>query len=373
MLHYSFIKHPILGVVNSPTSYIPGIEEAYAIYCNQSKELVAKQYANGILSTLNFRNTTHIVQQFRKNKFTFSWMRNEMLPFTKNESKQEKQLTLADETDNNYLVLKYLSPYDQMYDVVIFKISNPAMFGVTKNNQLDTIQKATIGNLLYNAIHKKVKDEYTNFETHLMVLKNLKVQKATLDQLKEDNLLLESNYKKSLLEYIDNIIRSFNNENEVTIALSDDAKEEIISKKVAIERLENALLNAAHMAMNLNLSFESTLLIEPEHILLEEDIKKDSKTFKNDKYNNVIEILDRYELAAKKAHSRDWKINGQTVADLCDPQVTPSAITFNLKKYKKAINTLLERYDDKWPILRTYFKPLKNIIEKDNNRLKNVI
>lgn len=372
MLHYSFIKHPILGVINSPTSYIPGIEEAYAIYCNQQKELIAKQYMNEKLSTLNFRNKTHIVQQFRKDKLTFSWMRSEMLPFSNQDSKKEKQLTLADESDNNYLVLKYLSPFDQLYDVIILKISNASMFGVTKNNQLDTIQKATIGNLLYNSIKTRLKDEYANYETHLLVLKNLKIQKATLDQLKEDNLLLESNYKKSLSEYIDNIIREFNNDNGITIAISEEAREVIVSKKLPIEQLNKTITNAAHMAMNMNLNFEKTLLIEPEHILIEEELKKDSKTFKNDKYNHVIDILDRYEIAAKKAHSRDWKINGQTVAELCDPPVTPSAITFNLKKYKKSINTLLERYDDKWPVLRTYFKPLRNVVEK-GSAIKNAI
>ena len=64
-------------------------------------------------------------------------------------------------------------------------------------------------------------------------------------------------------------------------------------------------------------------------------------------------------------------INGNTVSELCEPKITPSAITFNLKKYKKPINTLLERYDDKWPLLRTYFKPLKNIIENGGDSFLN--
>jgi len=151
-----------------------------------------------------------------------------------------------------------------------------------------------------------------------------------------------------------------------SVALSENAKDYIVSKMTDLETIEKAIRNAVHMAMNLTISYSSTLLIEPEHISVEEKKQIDNAVYKNDKYSNIIDLLDKYEIAASKAHQREWKINGNTVADLCEPKITPSAITFNLKKYKKPINTLLERYDDKWPLLRTYFKPLKNIIEKEN-------
>ena len=67
-----------------------------------------------------------------------------------------------------------------------------------------------------------------------------------------------------------------------------------------------------HMALNLTINYSSTLLIEPEHISIEERKHIDVAVYKNDKYSNIIELLDKYELAASKAHQREWKINGNT-------------------------------------------------------------
>jgi hypothetical protein len=163
---------------------------------------------------------------------------------------------------------------------------------------------------------------------------------------------------------MNSLVGQINKEMTISIALSEDAKDFIISKITDLETIEKAIRGAVHMALNLTINYSSTLLIEPQHISIEERKNIDLAVYKNDKYSNIIEMLDKYEVAAGTAHQREWKINGNTVSELCEPKITPSAITFNLKKYKNPINTLLERYEDKWPLLRTYFKPLKNIVEK---------
>ncbi|MFT5602533.1 MAG: hypothetical protein ACI9N1_002792 [Flavobacteriales bacterium] len=111
------------------------------------------------------------------------------------------------------------------------------------------------------------------------------------------------------------------------------------------------------------------MVIQPENILVNQTEEQVLPITHNDKHAGVIELLDRYETAAETAQAKEWKINGNTVAELCSPSVTPSAITFNLKKYKKSINILLDRYEDKWPLLRNHFKPLKNIVEHQQSEL----
>ena len=255
--------------------------------------------------------------------------------------------------------------------MLIIKVPHAGIFGMSKGTKITTQQKSTVGNLLYNVIAARIKEEYNNLETHNLVLHNLQNQKTTLESTKEENLLLKENYKKSLQHFMNSLVTQINKEMAISIALSEDAKDFIISKITDLETIEKAIRGAVHMAINLTINYSSTLLIEPEHISIEERKHIDVAVYKNDKYSNIIELLDKYEVAASKAHQREWKINGNTVSELCEPKITPSAITFNLKKYKKPINTLLERYDDKWPLLRTYFKPLKNIIEKGGDSFLN--
>lgn len=378
MLRYTFIEHPLSYLSDNLKNYIPGVTEAYAAFCNPDKEVVLKCFADNGASKVSLKNKVHLLQKARKNKADHAWFRKDMLLFL-NEApgtgiknkKKIQQLTLEDEDDNNYLCLKFISPFDRMFDMLIIKIPHAGIFGMSKGTKITTQQKATIGNLLYNVFTARIKEEYNNLETHNLVLHNLQNQKTTLENTKEENILLKENYKKSLQHFMNSLVAQINKEMRISIALSEDAKDFIISKITDLETIEKAIKGAVHMALNLTINYSSTLLIEPEHISIEERKHVDVAVYKNDKYSNIVEMLDKYEIAASKAHQREWKINGNTVAELCEPKITPSAITFNLKKYKKPINTLLERYDDKWPLLRTYFKPLKNVIEKSGDSFIN--
>jgi len=376
MLRYTFIEHPLSYIANNLKNYIPGVKEAYVAYCTPNKEVELKSYTELGATKLSLKNKVHLLQKARKNKAAHAWFRKDMLHFlsetTKQESKSKKkiqQLTLEDEDDNNYLCLKFISPFDRMFDMLIVKVPHAGIFGMSTGVKITTQQKATIGNLLFNIFDARIKESYNNLETHNLVLHNLQNQKIALENTKEENLLLKENYKKSLQHFMNSLVSQVNKEMNASVALSDEAKDFIISKITDLETIEKAIRGAIHMAMNLTINYSSTLLIEPEHISIEEKKQVDAAVYKNDKYSNIVEMLDKYEIAARKAHQREWKINGNTVSDLCEPKITPSAITFNLKKYKKPINTLLERYNDKWPLLRTYFKPLKNIIEKGDGNI----
>ena len=371
MLRYTFIEHPLSYLADNLKNYIPGVTEAYAAYCNPDKEVVLKCFTEQGTNKLSLKNRVHLLQKARKDKAAHVWLRKDMLLFMKEVSsnrvktkKKIQQLTLEDENDNNYLCLKFISPFDRMFDMLIIKVPHAGIFGMSKGSKITTQQKATIGNLLYNVFATRIKEEYNNLETHNLVLRNLRNQKTTLENTKEENLLLKENYKKSLQHFMTSLVTQINKEMRISIALSEATKNFIISKNTDLETIEKAIRSAVHMALNLTINYSSNLVIEPEHISIEERKDIEVAVYKNDKYSNIIELLDKYELAASKAHQREWKINGNSVSELCEPKITPSAITFNLKKYKKPVNTLLERYDEKWPLLRTYFKPLRNIIEK---------
>jgi hypothetical protein len=253
---------------------------------------------------------------------------------------------------------------------VILKIENTSVFGMSKQGStLNVQEKNIIGKLLYQTLKNRIEEEYNNNDTHRMVLGNIKLQQVNISKLEEENSLLRSNYKKSVLYFINNVLHRMSDKFKMTVALSEKAQDLILDKDLDITTLEKVLIQAAHMAANLTLQYSNTIVIHPENIVVNQVMDEQPALSSNDRHSSIIEILDKYEEASEKAIAKNWKVNGNTVAQLCEPPITPSAITFNLKKYKKQVNILLNRYDEKWSLLRTHFKPLKNIIEVEQSEL----
>ncbi|MCB9195121.1 MAG: hypothetical protein H6598_02750 [Flavobacteriales bacterium] len=374
MLTYSFIQHPLERIINNLETSFRGISEALIIYNNFHKELSWTELNNGEFEELSTREKLVIIQKFRKTKLEYEWLQESDIESLKSTSstkkKKLKQLSFTDELENNYLCLRFLSPIDHLYDCLILKIESTSVFGMSKQGSNLTVQeKNIIGKLLFQIYSQRIKEEYNNNETHRLVLNNIHLQQRSLQELEEENTMLRSNYKKSILYFINNVLSRMTDKFKMDVALSDKAKEYILEKDLDIATLEKVLIQAAHMAANLTLQYSKHILIQPENITFQHELTEPSVVNQNDRHAGIIEILDKYEEAAEIAKSKGWKINGNTVAELCNPSVTPSAITFNLKKYKKQINIIIDRYDDKWPLLKSEFKPLKNIIDLPVNEL----
>jgi hypothetical protein len=80
-------------------------------------------------------------------------------------------------------------------------------------------------------------------------------------------------------------------------------------------------------------------------------------------HERVSVLLDKYEAAALLCTQKNEPISGKSVACNLNPSVSPPAITDALKKNKKTIRTLLQMYPEKWQLIRTGLKPIKEIHE----------
>lgn len=373
MLTYSFIQHPLERILERLESTFQGISEAMIIYVDYNKNLHWRSYSDDETEEIQIKEKSVQLQRFRKAKVEYEWLADDYfdnLATTQRKKKKIKQLSFTDELENNLLCIKFLSPIDHLYDCLILKIENTSVIGMSKQGSSLTVQeKNIIGKLLFQTFRSRINEEYNNNDTHRMVLNNIHLQQKNIQRLEEENEQLRSNYKKSVLYFINNVLARMSDKFRMDVALTDNARDYILDKDLDISTLEKVLIQAAHMAANLTLQFSSTILIHPENIIINQQEEEYQPLSSNDKHAAIIEILDKYELAAEKAQAKGWKINGNTVAELCTPSITPSAISFNLKKYKKQINILVDRYDEKWPILKSEFKPLKNIIEVSVNEL----
>ncbi len=374
MLTYSFIQHPLERIMDRLEDTFQGVSEAMVIYADYNKNLSWKSFSENEVEDIPVKEKIVQLQKFRKKKVEYEWLEDSyfdnLATTSKRKKRKIKQLSFTDELENNLLCVKFLSPIDHLYDCLILKIENTSVLGMSKQGSSLTVQeKNIIGKLLFQLFRSRIKEEYNNNDTHRMVLNNINLQQRSIQRLEEENEQLRTNYKKSVLYFINNVLARMSDKFKMNVALSDNAREFILEKDLDISTLEKVLIQAAHMAANLTLQYSSTILIHPENIIINQQQEEHQPLSSNDKHASIIDILDKYELAAEKAQAKGWKVNGNTVAELCTPSVTPSAISFNLKKYKKQINILVDRYDEKWPVLKSEFKPLKNILEVQVNEL----
>lgn len=77
--------------------------------------------------------------------------------------------------------------------------------------------------------------------------------------------------------------------------------------------------------------------------------------------NRAELLLDKYELAAQKSLESGQTVTGKAIALFLQPSVSPPAITDALKKNRKSIRLLLDQFPDKWPLLRQYLRPIKEM------------
>lgn len=374
MLTYSFIQHPLERILTHLEDTFQGVSEAMILYTDYNKNLSWKSLSDNEIEELPTKEKSVQLQKFRKAKVEYEWLADSyfdnLATTSKRKKKKIKQLSFTDELENNLLCIKFLSPIDHLYDCLILKIENTSVIGMSKQGSSLTVQeKNIIGKLLFQTLRARINEEYNNNDTHRMVLNNINLQQRSIQRLEEENEQLRTNYKKSVLYFINNVLARMSEKFKMNVALTDSARDYILEKDLDISTLEKVLVQAAHMAANLTLQYSSTILIHPENIILNPQTEEHQPLSSNNKHSAIIEILDKYELAAEKAQAKGWKINGNTVAELCTPAITPSAISFQLKKYKKQINILVDRYDEKWPLLRSEFKPLKNILDVEVKEL----
>jgi len=370
MRKYSFIEHPVYTQFRTLTNLVPNVKKAYALFSDNRRNL--NFYAFEEKTALDTRNRKHLLQKFRAEKKNTAWVRLDMLEFLGLEKKKRKiqQLSLIDENENNLLCLKFHSPYDDLYDVILIELTQSSLLQFVKEGkELTTSQKTLIEVLLYNNIKSNIESEYENLKTHALIVDNFKSQQEKIKNSLEENERIKKHYDQTFNYFLNTIATKVKIEFELELNYSPTCVEYISNLDFDLEIIEKSILQSVNVYQNLNLEQDKSLTLEPENIQIIEPKKKEEPIKFVNKHQNIIDILDRYEAAAIALQEKGMKVNGANVAQACIPTITPAAISFNLKKYAATIIMLTEKYDNKWSIIKNQFKPLINIIEKTHKKI----
>ena len=374
---FTFRNNLIRLVLENAHIIFPGIRKAIAVYQDtDNNTLIAFERSDKSEQTypVELDSLGFNIEEERSLNKPFGWIGNTLKPPER--SVQPKQLEFNDELNYNILIIRLPAIYGTKKDLILFFLEEGmSLLQVTiGKTPLSAREKNIIGQLTYNAIflfiyqHKQDKNLFNAFNSSFHnTIENLKSKESELKQMRQ-------NYMQSIISFCNFHLKKISDESNYAFKLSENAIDKIGAYKDKFELLESIITNAASIALNRSYSKEgSTVVIDSSDIVLftYEPEKIDLSFVQTDRYTKTREILDRYEYASEKVLDDRLPLTGKNVGMYCRPPISPAAITDSIYKHGLKMKTLFEKNPNKWPIIRSRFKPIINLLsDNKGGRMK---
>jgi len=294
----------------------------------------------------------------------YLWLTPGQVPFEE-EARQQRQLDIFSE--EQHVVMQLRMKVGRQTDCFyLYFRGDQSNFGVSRlQGQLDTARKALIGTLLFRFTRffyqssgqfKDYIHQFTNVTKQLLSGQNSESQNPPLswvDQWSQDQL------------------EQLGAARGIQLRLSKAALERLATAP-DYRAAKSALEQAARFALMLTLSNEEQdeVLIEAPYLVFPA-VSEPDKSATNSlpaaggRMEKTRNFLDQLEDAAAELARQGEDLTGAMVGKLMERPITAPAITDALRKNKKRILLLLEQNPQNWPIIRQYFRPLINLLERE--------
>jgi len=373
---FSFTEKPVLFILKSIPSLLPGIEKAVVIYySHETKRLLSHsfRYENTgyLLEELSLEDTSAIMRKLRTESSPYSWLMTEDIPF-EIKSKQRVQLNIFNELNNNILLIRIPNEYDLLSDLFfIYFNQNLSNFGTVNNTKsLSTENKTIIAHILRNTIYTISLTLKEDKELFAELHENTKSLLTQITSLKEELEVTRTKYNDGFIHLCQNYLLEISQKHDRIYRLSDSAIEKLKHFKGDINALRNILEKAAQFAESfaLDSSIQDILIADFHIIITDEPVKKTKESVPEHfadlpiKYSKTLVLLDKLENAALNVKSKNKLLTSANLGNEFPTPITPPAITDALKKHRAKILFLFKEYPHRWEIIRAEFRPIQNIL-----------
>jgi hypothetical protein len=353
-------------VVDFIASALP---QAHQIYC-------VVQYTNGAIQvhTEEGEYTDLIPDSLPQflNKGNTGWYALNETPFSRKQ--QIGQTSLEMELDRDFLFLKNI-PAD---DCRMFLFVQLKPFGLTKEKYLLSDQKKQFEISIKGFVTKLI----ATVSSDKILLKNIaKGSAIARNEIRETKKQLTqqgNNFEVAVTQFIQLIVNKLQEKHGIVIRMSNEFIDELKDYSDPFENLESNL--ESHIQIELNLALaqgESEIILTPTH-LTSLNASKTRVTYDTEdrshlgRFAKTYKLLDRYENAAELAQRKGLSIIGKHIGNHCTPPVSNASITDALNKQAKKVYELFDKYPNKWSIIRSEFKSVANIMEKESARRQEI-
>lgn len=376
---FSFVGDDFENLFHYSDLFLPGIERIVGIYFSRKERQIrilsrkrGETTETNYSEFLDSRENIIMIQRFRTEPFPYSWVKKDDFQLDIQVQKKILAPDLFTELEKVILVLRFKNETDQLNDLlVIYFNHNLGNFGLSKSDKvLSSDHKAIIAHLLYYQFKSFLQmnlDNRTLLHTLNQVVKNVISENNSLkDQLSQ----LQVSYGENIVNMARQVLIDLSKEYEREFLLDDGAIEKIRGFKGNLRHLPGILRNAVVFAENLLMSdedepvtlFSYTLDFESYQVI----DKVEQSTRKIDsRQSRAMMFLDRLERAAQLLKARNQPMISSRIGQTMEPPVSAPAITDALGKIQDILPLILEKYPDKWELIRKDFKPLLNKLEKN--------
>lgn len=348
----------------------PGIDRVVMLYVDEKQESGGREIlqagARYLQKIINTDSLQERLRQMAGEPPGYSWLHKDQLPFEPRIS-GDRQMQLFSEQYHIVLMVRLKPATGRGMDVYyLFFREDQSNFGISRlQGSLDTTRKALVGSLVYRFAqlwYQSTQTIQSDFQEFTSVTKQLLHQQQN-DPWKAHHGHWFDGWAQAYLEEL-------GQSTGCQLQLSAAAREKLL-KAGTYQEAADALKNSARYALMLHSDQDSdTIIIEENYLILPAPAGNES-TFENkgagsqqSRLGKTILLLDRLEKAAQKLAATGSDLTGSAVGQTMERPITAPAITDALKKNSRRILHLLEKYPDRWQLIRQQFRPLQNLVEK---------
>lgn len=369
---FSFIKHPMLYLLESASGLISGVDKIVAVYFDhQSQKTEAKGIVNPYQNNqiIDYRITSSsLAEKLRSDKVKYRWLSPDDLPFeTKKVGKS--QFDIFDEFERVVLCTGFENPADHKTDLLfIYLNKNLGNFGVAHSDRpLSTNEKSIIGNMTYQALLMLLQKNQNDSETLKFINQKISNFQLENEKLKRELRKVNANYQKSLIEHCHEHLVKLSEKFQVQFGFDEEALDKLRGYQGNIEAIKKQITEAAIMAINLSFgSSPSQITLKAWDISFPEDYLStddDKASPVPERYQKTFYLLDKLEHAAQKVVQNQLRLTSENVGNACPTAISAPAITDALRNHQKKVVSLMQQYPENWATIRNEFRPVKNILQ----------
>ncbi len=356
----------IVGIYNTDysTNILSGISLTY-----RNNQLIEQE--------INVSDVNDRLHEIQLEKIQYKWLSKSQIPFEMLESDQ-KQLNIFDEHSHLILLISIPQQNNSKRDLVFVYFKNEIdQFGIHHQKaKMSTQNKTIIGHLISNSA-KSCSKMYWSQEEKLMRF-TLKSQQIIKQQVKSDSELVKiDGLQKLIIGWAQSTLEEYCKSDGLNYVYSKEALEKIISFKGEFSDLKIAINDAIEYVKVLASYIQQNkqVLIEKEYITYvntkSERLNTDVNYQIPPRLQKAHELLDKLEKHALLISQQGLNLTSFNVGQAMERSITPAAISDSISKNKTKINLLIKQFPERWGFIRNNFRPIINVISKENDQLRN--
>jgi hypothetical protein len=375
---FSFIGDEFENIFHYSDLFLPGIEQITGIFYSKHEQQLRilsrkkdEEVEGHFEEVLSQRDNMIMIQKFRSQNQLFTWIAKDDLPFELPHKPRLSPPDLFSELENIILVLHFRNESDLLNDILLIYFNrNLGNFGLSRaDKMLSADNKSVIGHILYY----QFKSFFLINQANRKLLHSLNnVVRSVINEnrsLKDQLLQIQAGFGENMVSIARQHLQGLGGEYGRAYVLSDEAVEKIRGYRGNLKHLPAILDNAVIFTENmLETREEETVLIQPYSLDFDSyqvaDKNEPSARKIDSRQSRAMQLLDRLESAAKILKSKNIPLISTKVGQALETPVSAPAITDALGKNRNAIRNLMDKYPEKWEIIRREFKPLLNQLRK---------